>query len=137
MKKYVLGFLFSNDLKRVVLIRKDGPDWQVGKLNGLGGSVEDYDESWLSAMSREFREEAGIDISDWNLYHIMNCKDCINYVFSSINSKIDFVFTNETEVVKVYNVKDVLTQSDLIDSIKWLIPMALDENHKFSSSTQI
>lgn len=137
MKKYVLGFLFSSDLKRVVLIRKDGPDWQVGKLNGLGGSVEDYDESWLSAMSREFREEAGIDISDWNLYHIMNCKDCINYVFSSINSKIDFVFTNETEVVKVYNVKDVLTQSDLIDSIKWLIPMALDENHKFSSSTQI
>jgi hypothetical protein len=33
----VAGFLFRNNDTEVALIRKNKPDWQKGKLNGIGG----------------------------------------------------------------------------------------------------
>ena len=39
--KYVTGFLFSPDKKSVVLINKNRPAFQVGKLNGVGGKIEE------------------------------------------------------------------------------------------------
>ena len=35
---YACGFLFSDDRRHVVLIRKRRPAWQAGKLNGVGGN---------------------------------------------------------------------------------------------------
>lgn len=58
MKTYVLGFCFNAALNKVVLIRKNRPQWQAGKLNGVGGHVEPW-ELPLGAMVREFREESG------------------------------------------------------------------------------
>lgn len=39
---YVAGFLFGPMPRHnyVALIRKNKPDWQKGKLNGIGGKVE-------------------------------------------------------------------------------------------------
>src|SRR5215208_5596620 len=64
MQTYACGFLFSPDRQRVLLIRKRRPAWQAGKLNGVGGKIE-RDESPAEAMRREFREEAGLDVRDW------------------------------------------------------------------------
>lgn len=55
MKRYVLGFYLTPD--GVVLIKKTKPDWQRGKWNGIGGSIE-AGETPLQAMVREFAEEA-------------------------------------------------------------------------------
>ncbi len=60
---YVAGFYFSECGERVALIRKLKPEWQRGWLNGIGGKVEPG-ESPLSAMVREFEEEAGARIED-------------------------------------------------------------------------
>jgi hypothetical protein len=38
--EYVCGFMFANDFTEVALIRKNKPEWQRGKLNGIGGKVE-------------------------------------------------------------------------------------------------
>ena len=57
MKRYVLGFYFDGD--RVLLINKTKPEWQRGKLNGLGGTVESG-EAPILGMVREFREESGL-----------------------------------------------------------------------------
>ena len=57
---YVVGFLFKEDKSSVVLIRKDRPAWQAGKLNGVGGKIEP-NESAIDAMVREFREETSVD----------------------------------------------------------------------------
>src|SRR6187551_1822550 len=65
MQLYACGFLFSPDRARVLLIRKRRPAWQAGKLNGVGGKIEPSDDSPLAAMTREFREEAGITIENW------------------------------------------------------------------------
>jgi 8-oxo-dGTP diphosphatase len=56
--RYVLGFAF--DLQgRVALIRKNRPDWQKDKWNGIGGKIE-VDELPRDAMAREFLEETGV-----------------------------------------------------------------------------
>lgn len=65
-KAYVCGFLIcrTSQTNWVALIRKARPSWQAGRLNGIGGSIEPG-ETALSAMRREFEEEAGVVIEDW------------------------------------------------------------------------
>ena len=63
-KGYALGFLFSEDLKHVILIRKNRPSYLEGKLNGVGGKIEPG-ESHKSAMIREFKEETGVQFEEW------------------------------------------------------------------------
>lgn len=63
MKEYVVGFLFSK-YEHVILIKKQKPEWQKGKWNGVGGKIE-AGESPLAAMIREFKEETDIDFTDW------------------------------------------------------------------------
>ena len=62
MKEYVLGFLFSADLERVVLVEKSKPAWQRGLLNGVGGAIEPG-ESPAGSMDREFHEETACPFS--------------------------------------------------------------------------
>lgn len=54
--RYVLGFMFDHEEKHVLLIWKNRPKWQAGKLNGIGGKIE-AGETPLQAMEREFTEE--------------------------------------------------------------------------------
>lgn len=56
MKRYVLGFCFDFGFHQVLLIEKEAPAWQRGRLNGLGGAIEEG-ETPMAAMEREFREE--------------------------------------------------------------------------------
>lgn len=65
MKRYVLGFIFNHNLTKVLLIeKKRGPSVVVGRWNGLGGEAAD-DEKYVEAMSRETREESGIEVPWW------------------------------------------------------------------------
>ncbi len=63
----VLGYVLHPDGERVLLVHRsrDG-DQHQGKYNGLGGKVEN-DEDVVSALCRELREEAGIEVVDWRL----------------------------------------------------------------------
>ena len=58
MKRYVVGFMFDDEVQNVCMIIKNRPEWQCGLLNGIGGKIEDG-ESPLEAMVREFSEETG------------------------------------------------------------------------------
>jgi 8-oxo-dGTP pyrophosphatase MutT (NUDIX family) len=57
---YVTGFAFTPDGDSVLLIKKTKPQWQAGKLNGVGGKVEEFDADLAAAMVREFQEETSI-----------------------------------------------------------------------------
>ncbi len=37
---YVCGFMMSWDMQEFLLIKKTHPEWQAGKLNGIGGKIE-------------------------------------------------------------------------------------------------
>lgn len=58
-----LGYVLSADRSQVLLVyrTRDGDEHQ-GKWNGLGGKLE-ADEDIYSCLCREFREEAGIEVT--------------------------------------------------------------------------
>ena len=88
-KSFVAGFLFTADLKFVAMVRKaktelspNCPDWQVGKLNAVGGKQEPGECNDM-AMSREFHEEAGVLITtqQWHRYALIEFPDAIVQFF--------------------------------------------------------
>lgn len=124
MTNYVCGFYFDHVLEQVVLIWKNKPAWQAGKLNGVGGKIED-DETPLDAMRREFREETGIDHTDWE-YLIELSGDDWRVHFLCAKGKADefeYAQTMETEEVAKIDV-DTLDQYEHIPNLRWLVPMA-------------
>lgn len=66
--------MFDPRFHRVALIRKAKPEWQKGKLNGIGGKIEEG-EGPFAAMVREFREETGVDHRDWGTFAEMTGPD--------------------------------------------------------------
>lgn len=124
---YVCGFHFSEDLKQVVLIRKQKPEWQKGKLNGVGGKIED-NEHGLGAMIREFKEETDKLVTDWKPFYITGDNNtwlCYFYLskgnFDGIKHGKNSI---ETEQVEIHNVADI-NMLPVIDNLMQLIPQAL------------
>lgn len=78
--EYVLGLAFTHDLKKVLLIIKNRPEWQAGSVNGIGGKMEPEDASIRSAMAREGREEAGLGSMEFfiNWEHYMDMEGEVN-----------------------------------------------------------
>lgn len=124
-KQYVVGFYFVEQ-GNVVLIRKNKPEWQAGKLNGVGGLVE-RNESPVDTMVREFREEAGKQTHerDWRFFAVLMLSDCIVNFFSARG-----VFTGVTSVtderVEFLNIDELSERNDILPNLRWLIPLALN-----------
>ena len=80
MTNYTLGFSINHDSNLILLVKKKfGPDFNIGKLNGLGGKLE-KGESSVQCMRREFREEAGLDIEEKDWYNFGDIFDGNNIV---------------------------------------------------------
>ena len=131
--RYVLGFLFDPTCTSVTLIRKNRPDWQRGLYNGIGGHVE-MNESPNDAIAREFEEETGVRIDAWEEFCVLT--DSSTYVvhcYRVRSAKINGVSSTTDEEVIVCEISDLL-EYPVISNLRWLIPMALDPNHKHSVS---
>lgn len=124
MIRYVVGFCFNEDGTKVALLRKTKPAWQAGKLNGLGGKIEEG-ESPLQAMNREFMEEAGVDGLDWKARTVINNHHFVLTVFSCFDDRVFEAKTMEAEEVGIYCVGAL---GNTIDNLKWLVPMLLDRD---------
>ena len=135
MNNYVVGFAFNKDKNKVALIRKNRPEWQDGKLNGIGGHIEN-DESPIHAMVREFQEETGklTDKSDWDLVCLMKEEDSFAcYVFRSFID-LNNIRTTTDEVVGIYSI-DGCYKENKLSNLSWLIPLCLDDNDNMSEYT--
>ncbi len=134
MSKYVLGFYFDETMDSVVLIEKKKPKWQEGLLNGLGGKIEDG-EVPAQAMQREFKEECGVDVSDWVYIATMYGNDWSVEVFYAIaerGDKFDSVDSKEDEKVITIGVSELL-EWDIVSNLQWLIPLCVDK-HQYENS---
>lgn len=123
-QKYVVGFLFDPQFEKVVLIRKTKPEWQAGRVNGVGGKVE-AGETYREAMIREFTEETGLTYFNWQELAFLNCPFADLQTFWGVSHQYDRVITTTEEQVEIHNVADLLTTPEFLPSILWLIPMAL------------
>lgn len=65
MQKYVIVYVYDYD-NYFLMIRKNKPAWQKGRLNLPGGKVEP-NESYRDAAIREIKEESDIDLNPENL----------------------------------------------------------------------
>jgi len=124
---YVLGFMLSPDETEVVLIRKNRPTWQAGRLNGVGGKVNSG-EGYYEAMVREFEEETGVTEREWTHYADMEGIDWNCRVFYSISEKYLDAQTMTDEQIVVENVDAAcgLDSAQAISNLKWLIPLAIN-----------
>jgi 8-oxo-dGTP diphosphatase len=120
-KSYVLGFYFNLENTQVALIQKNRPDWQRGRLNGIGGHIE-MGEGPDDAMNRESKEEAGID-AKWNWFCTMQFEDCNVFCYACSGDITPETMTDE--VVGWYPVNNL--PDNVIPNLKWLIPMALSK----------
>ena len=129
--EFVLGFAFSQTMRSVVLIEKNRPAWQAGKLNGVGGHKA-HEETNFEAMVREFREETGAQthIFDWIHFHTMRFQNGnVVYCFATKLPVGTPVNTMEDEFVDVYPVIEdgLISEFPVIANLRWLIPMAYHE----------
>lgn len=140
MKEYTLGFYFSADLKKVLLIKKNKPEWQAGRWNGVGGQVESKKDTknigalQNNCMVREFEEETGIftGLTEWNEFALLRYSEWNVYVYYTIyrrgHAKPESI-TGE----KVFWYDLSKNSKKLLPNLSWLIPMAL-EIHKQSAA---
>ena len=126
--EYVVGFLFFGG-HDVVLVQKAKPEWQAGKLNGVGGLVEEG-ETAEEAMRREYKEETGLEVENWQKYCILNTKGTRLHFFRSHNQDEchPAICGLPTEPVYWISVREVLDrQHKTISNIPWLLEAALNQ----------
>lgn len=122
---YVCGFLFSmNGLGNleVALIQKNRPPWQRGRLNGIGGRVE-KGESPRDAMVREFKEETGVEVTDWRCFLMLRHRKALVYMFTSTTPNRLPIYSPTDEKVD-YWLAELIGSYYTIDNLKWIIPLA-------------
>lgn len=131
-ERYVVGFAFHshgepNVRPKVVLIRKVKPDWQAGKLNGVGGKIE-QGESPEQAMAREFQEEAGIisDPIDWAVFARCEFRGAQVVFLRAFDEAFARSKTMTPETIEhraVFGI-DEIPEGRIIPNLRWLIPLA-------------
>ena len=129
--KYVAGLLFNKNKTEVALIRKNRPGWQAGKLNAIGGKLEEG-ESPLDAMIREFSEETGIYHSDWRLFTVLTGESFEVNFFVGYADYLSRLISMTDEKVEVWTLNEVPNMEDKISNLNWLIPLALDKDKVFA-----
>jgi 8-oxo-dGTP pyrophosphatase MutT (NUDIX family) len=121
---YCLGFAFNEDRTKVVLIKKNKPDFLKGLLTGVGGYVEP-NETPEEAMPREFEEETGVLITGWKLCGRFEYEGAMNHVYSVATDAIYMCRTVEPEEVYIVDTDfDVL----LAPFVNVLIDMCKNDN---------
>jgi 8-oxo-dGTP diphosphatase len=121
MTEYVAGFMFDSD--RVALIRKNRPEWQKGKLNGIGGHIESGETPGF-AMSREFEEETGYKTSlpEWWPFAVLSGEGFKVHFFYTCG-EVDKLRTTTDEEIVILPASEV-TVLNAIPNLTWLLPMA-------------
>lgn len=139
-QKYVVGFLFRKQNTEVALITKTKPEWQRGKLNGIGGKIEDG-ETPLQAQIREFEEETGELVVDWEPFLVMRLPSAEIHFFKSFGGDDSALRTVTDEEVGWFAVKSLFLPPNFIggtgctlNNLRWLVPMALDSDHYYGNS---
>ncbi len=128
MQQYVVGFLFDDHAKTVLLIEKQRPEWQKGKLNGVGGKIEG-EESPRMAMTREFEEETGVEQANWQHFASLGDAESLRfrvYFYFALNTRAisEAVSTTDEKLVLVDLEK--LSSERTVPNLQWLIPMAIN-----------
>jgi 8-oxo-dGTP pyrophosphatase MutT (NUDIX family) len=124
--RWCLGFCFSERLVWVALIlKKHGPQHLIGKWNGIGGSLK-KGETPLVGMVREFKEETGVRVPEWNPFGELRTDSGDVFLFSSRSKLVQKIETKTDEPVRLDSIALLPhSRSDYVPNLNWLVEMAL------------
>jgi len=130
-REWVVGFLLDDGQPptEVVLIRKNRPQWQRGKLNGVGGKVEPG-ETVTDAMVREFREETGLELHAWQPFARLRWEEGLVHFFRAFSSPdvLRGCRTTTDETIERHRILTLaqpgLGLTNVTPNLLWLIPLA-------------
>ena len=122
---YVLALLFTPDGREVVLVRKTRPAWQAGRVNALGGKIA-AGERLAEAARREVREEAGVDVADWEEFLVWSDPEYRLRAVRAFDDAARRARTAEDQEVFLAHVGAL--PLNVIDNLRWIIPLALDRD---------
>jgi 8-oxo-dGTP diphosphatase len=120
--EYTLAFIFSKRREKVLLITKNRPDYQVGKLNGVGGKLE-RGETPLEGIIREVREETTLTIpaTDWCFAGNIQGKDWKVWVYTTeYSGNLGDALSATDEQVVWYETNSL--PAHCLQNLYWLIP---------------
>lgn len=127
MTHATLGFVFTADLKKVLLIKKSRPHWQVGKINGLGGKCEG-EESVEDCISREVSEEANLKIppKKWKKIATLSWQEwnvtILTAIWSGSLKEAESLTDEQVSWCKVAQLPQ-----NVMSNLTWLIPLSIDK----------
>jgi 8-oxo-dGTP pyrophosphatase MutT (NUDIX family) len=143
---YVNGFMINPETEEVLLIRKNRPDFQAGKWNGIGGKIEP-NESRNAAMVREFREETGVETntSDWEHCLSLEGRDFAVHFYRCFVSHFPDYHTTTDELVKLAQLDWIHARAPYpdykpfpqpyifptLDNMKWILPLIFSTGVRF------
>ena len=126
--KYTIGAFFSSDLREVVMILKNRPEWQKGLWNLPGGHVEPSETS-TACMAREFGEECGVWTRPKHWTRVGSIINKANYkvdilTMNGCDSIENIIRTTTDEKVAWCDCNDL--PDFIISNLKWIIPFCRD-----------
>ena len=121
---YSCGFLVDENRENVLLIRKNKPEKQKGRLNGVGGKVEDG-ETFRMAMEREFKEEAGMDVSSWDETVLLTGEHYEVQFFWAVGD-LNKATSMTDEKLEIHRIDSIVGNRDVLTNLKWIIPVLFD-----------
>jgi 8-oxo-dGTP diphosphatase len=123
--RYVAGFLFNEARTKVLLIRKNKPEWQAGRYNAVGGKIEG-DETPLEAMNREFSEEACLSGIDWQPIADLTGRTWTVHFFAAFD---DLIYKAKNGTDEILSIQSPYANESLwLPNLHVLIPLALDQS---------
>lgn len=130
---YTLGFAFSKDLSRLLLLKKNHPGWQSGLLNGIGGKVNS-DSLSASSIELQAKNQLGIKLINWKRVAwieklkktTLNDYSYIIHIFAIASDKI-FEAKSDTEVIhRVAPMHPIWFEEKVVPDLRYLIPMSIN-----------
>lgn len=133
---FTCGFVFSTDYQHVVLIEKR-KQWCYGLHNGVGGSIEETDASPLDAHRREFVEETGLNLQNWEFFcQLTEPKAVVEFFRATAPFKLlQQIRTTTNEEVVLAEVEN-LHERKLMPNLAWLLPMAMSSGGLICNVTE-
>lgn len=112
---YVTCFLINKETDQVLLIRKLKPEWQYGKMNGIGGKIEPG-ETPVQAAVREIEEKIGIQVPETRLMYFAYMEAPQKWINHCFYAELDprvwrSAYSRESEQVCGLDIEECLISS--------------------------
>lgn len=133
MKQVSIGLLFSEDKSKVLLMKRYFPKYGITQLlTGIGGNL-DEGEDFYDAMFREFIEEAGVVVTDWDGFCTINKQEDGEEItiefFRAFSDSIFQATTKEDDTVLIVPVLSLI-EYQKHPNLTFLIHLALCSEQK-------